>query len=353
MPSWKKDLLYAGLDREEFLSLLPGARRENSKNLKAFSLIMAGMFFVLFLMRIPSQDLLSVNAPVYLGASLACFAIYFCVIRLLPAHPEATLPLVHLFVTLLYIFSFILLFLHRDLPSVTAIVVLLVAPFLFTARPLTTVCLSVAAMIVFCLLCLWQKSPELASLDIWNALTFGFLAVIASVFRMKGKFRFLLQAKKIKYLSETDLLTGAKNRNCYESNMNIYQEKCEKNVGCLFADVNGLHDLNNREGHKAGDVMLQTAAETIIARFGPEDTYRVGGDEFVAFRMDTDLETLEREAKQIAESLSAVGYHTSVGAACGEKAELDMLQLVQDAEKDMYTQKQVYYQQVGHDRRRR
>ena len=157
----------------------------------------------------------------------------------------------------------------------------------------------------------------------------------------------------VRYLSEADLLTGTKNRNSYENSLQGYGKSCKNNVICLYADVNGLHEMNNAKGHKAGDEMLQAAAKEIMGRFGREDTYRVGGDEFVAFRVDGDLETARRDGQEIARTLLGLGYNVSVGVAASDKTGIDMLALTRDAESEMFEEKHLYYQQAGHDRRRR
>ena len=36
---------------------------------------------------------------------------------------------------------------------------------------------------------------------------------------------------------------------------------------CVFADVNGLHELNDTQGHRSGDRMLQAVAEA-ARKFG-------------------------------------------------------------------------------------
>ncbi len=353
MTFFKKLLFYAGLEREDFEALLPDARKENARNLEIYSLIMTAVFFALYLALFIIQGILRRNRPIYLFSALACGVIYVCEKKLTQKYPRAVNILMHAFTGVLYLFSFSLVVLHTTYPSVTAIGILLVMPLLFTERPFITMLVSIAATAVFCALCWRLKAPDVVSMDIWNAVTFLLLAMIATVFQMRNKFCSLFQAREIKYLSETDLLTGAKNRNSYEDKTNSYPQKCAIGVGCAYADVNGLHELNNRSGHVAGDTMLKTVAEAIISRFGAEDTYRVGGDEFVAFRIDSPLETLEQDARQISEALYSLGYHTSIGVSYAEKAELDMTALILSAEQNMFKEKQIYYQQFGHDRRRR
>lgn len=88
--------------------------------------------------------------------------------------------------------------------------------------------------------------------------------------------------KLLKKLGNFDELTGLKNRNAYEQALNGYESSSQRYC-CIYADANGLHDLNNTYGHEAGDKMLITVAIAMKTAFGANDTYRIGGDEFIAF----------------------------------------------------------------------
>ena len=52
-------------------------------------------------------------------------------------------------------------------------------------------------------------------------------------------------------------------------------------IASSFFDVNNLKSTNDKYGHKMGDILLMTAARTIIKYFTDNDLYRIGGDEFV------------------------------------------------------------------------
>lgn len=41
--------------------------------------------------------------------------------------------------------------------------------------------------------------------------------------------------------------------------------------------MNGLHELNNKHGHEAGDQLLRAVAERLREQFPRDDLYRVGG----------------------------------------------------------------------------
>ncbi len=46
-------------------------------------------------------------------------------------------------------------------------------------------------------------------------------------------------------------------------------------------DINGLKKANDDFGHEYGDRLIVDAAVALCAAFGRENTYRIGGDEFV------------------------------------------------------------------------
>ena len=73
--------------------------------------------------------------------------------------------------------------------------------------------------------------------------------------------RALAQARQLEYVSQTDILTGLKNRNYFEIMVQEIPERCASNLICVYGDVNGLHEINNNHGHNAGDKMLREVAD--------------------------------------------------------------------------------------------
>lgn len=156
-----------------------------------------------------------------------------------------------------------------------------------------------------------------------------------------------VQAKE--KMATTDLLTNLKNRNAYEQALGRYAQNRPECLTCVYADANGLHELNNSQGHQAGDKMLQCVADALSEAFGPGRVYRIGGDEFLAFA-EVDEDTAIRKADEAKEKVSKAGYHVSVGAASGEKTTA-VAAVVKAAEKRMYEDKRRYYMSHG-DRRK-
>ena len=348
----KKELIYAGLEPEEYAAVSPDARRENQKLLPIYAAVAMAVFAGLFLLSMLGANF-NENRWIYLGMLGINLGLYLCATRLMKRHPNITEPLALCFIASLYGFSFYVSLNHPGMPAVTPVALLLVIPYFFDFRPIYEVLLTLGASALYLTLSAQIKSRSLAMDDLWNMGTFAVVASFASVVQARMKYRLMHQARVNRYLSENDILTGIRNRNAFERYLNSYGERCQRNVVCVYADVNGLHDLNDTRGHEAGDTMLRAVADVIKKRFGGENSYRVGGDEFVAFRMDADPAQLRREVAEMSEEIVARGYDTSFGVAAQDRQGIHMDSLVREAETQMYVEKKRYYSEAGHDRRRR
>lgn len=157
---------------------------------------------------------------------------------------------------------------------------------------------------------------------------------------------------KIIQMGEVDSLTGLLNRNSYENNLSTYSEDCKFSIACIYADVNGLHELNNRLGHEAGDKMLKSVAEVFKEQFGTESTFRIGGDEFLVFIKDIELPEVENQVSKMKEAIIQQGYHISIGVSIMSASD-NISDLVKTAEQRMYEDKRRFYEIEGNDRRKR
>ena len=351
---WKL-FLYAGIEKEEYTKLLPGVRKENEVLLRTFSPFAGVMFFLLFIVSMITNGFATVNAPTYFVSGVVMVVILLCVQRFVPKHPALVTVLVYVFEIVLFVFGIHISMLHADNPAVSAVAFLLVSPLLFYDRPVRLSALIAAVVAVFCVMAFYFKEPGVAETDVWNLITFGIVAIVTTVFIMSIKYRALAQSRKIEYMSQTDLLTGVKNRNHFENRMQEYPEMCRSNMICVYGDVNGLHEVNNKEGHQAGDRMLREVAEKLQQCFSPEHTYRIGGDEFAAFRADSQPEDVSSEIDRIRQELDREGYHVSFGIAVQDKSQgaLNMHALVKEAESNMLAAKREFYLQPEHNRRNR
>ena len=351
----RKLFLYAGMDKEEYDKLRPEIRRENLTLLKMFSLLASVIFFLLCFASLLTKGFAADNSKTYLVCGAGMLLIHLYSRLVLPKRPGIITLFVYLFELILYAIGIYISLLHAEKAAVSAIAFLLVSPLLFYDRPIRLSAMIAVVVAIFCAIVHAYKDPAVVETDIWNMITFGAVAVITTVFIMSIKIRTLSQADQIDYMSQTDLLTGAKNRNHYEKQLGKYPAMCKTGLACVYADVNGLHEMNNTKGHPAGDRMLREVAEAMQQHFGPEHTYRVGGDEFIAFRPDAQPESLPAVVRQLKQELERKGYHVSFGTAVRDKAQdsMSMHDIVNEAESNMFADKREFYRQAGRDRRSR
>ena len=284
--------LFAGLEKEEYVSLIPVIREKNRELLRVFSLLGAVFFFLLSIASLLSGGFASANSITYLQCGIGMLIILFCSWFVLPKHTSLSACFVIVFELLLYAFGIRISLLHAEKAAVSAVAFLLVAPLLFYDQPARLSLLTAGVTAVFCLIVSRVKTPDVAEADIWNMITFAAVAIAATVFMMSLKLRSLLQSRQIEHMSQTDLLTGVKNRNFYENRLNQYPEMCASSLTCIYADVNGLHEMNYREGHSSGDRMLCEVASALMEHFGSEHVYRVGGDEFTVIIKKPESDTV-------------------------------------------------------------
>ena len=95
-------------------------------------------------------------------------------------------------------------------------------------------------------------------------------------------------------LANRDPLTGVKSRAAYESMESELNKQIADGIMQPFAivmcDLNWLKEINDREGHEAGDRIIMECSRTICTIFAHSPVYRVGGDEFVVLLRNSDYE---------------------------------------------------------------
>jgi len=103
--------------------------------------------------------------------------------------------------------------------------------------------------------------------------------------------------------ARSDALTGLGNRRAFDEHLarliaRVAVEGGE--VSLVLVDLDDFKEINDREGHPAGDRVLRAVAKTLVrAVRANEEVFRVGGDEF-AVVVDGGSEAASRIADRIA-----------------------------------------------------
>ncbi|HIZ84480.1 MAG TPA: bifunctional diguanylate cyclase/phosphodiesterase [Firmicutes bacterium] len=149
--------------------------------------------------------------------------------------------------------------------------------------------------------------------------------------------------KQLEFVSAHDPLTGLWNRARFHGYIQDFPHCPPRAVGVAFFDINGLKQINDRQGHDAGDRRLRTFANILQQHFPQDAAYRVSGDEFILVcenLPETDfyqrMESFKGQLWQNGESLASCGY------IWREKPK-DMGELVKKADRLMYLHKNNYY----------
>lgn len=152
--------------------------------------------------------------------------------------------------------------------------------------------------------------------------------------------------KKLEIMSSIDLLTGIYNRNAMNNRifrLTSGKEPAPDSFGIIFADLNGLKQKNDEEGHVEGDKLLKGAAAILKDTFPECEIYRAGGDEFMIIAVDVNEEVLNARVEKLRlDSEDPNNISFAVGLYFdGEGADIRLA--MRTADERMYSDKKRYY----------
>lgn len=150
-----------------------------------------------------------------------------------------------------------------------------------------------------------------------------------------------VQQDRMRYLSYRDMLTGLYNRNKYISIVKAAKDQILKNVGVAYIDLNGLKAINDNYGHSNGDKFICTAADTFKMVF-PDNSYRIGGDEFVIIEQNIERDKYEERITALKNIMQDKQVSISIGVLWREYVD-DLEELLKAADKLMYKEKEMYH----------
>ena len=97
-------------------------------------------------------------------------------------------------------------------------------------------------------------------------------------------------------MARRDSLTHVKNNTAYHEAekdlQKMIDEGCEP-FGIVVCDINGLKNINDTEGHKAGDEYIKICCTLICRVFQHSPVFRIGGDEFAVILRGEDYAARE------------------------------------------------------------
>ena len=346
METLRNLLFYGGVDPEVYRDCREEIWKENREKL-FFFLSVSILFLLIALVVCCLVKSLTAGFVIYLVGLAVCFGL-ICAVQNFPDNHMVTVLSANVFMGMLYLMGIYLgTIAYPNEPAICFHVFAVLLPMLFTRPAIWNILRTALYEGIFIGCVFWFKTPDVLALDLLNAFLFGAAACVLSTYYVRALTDNVVARCKLKVIAETDLNTQIPNRNAYENHMQDYPLRCANTLSCVYVDVNGLHELNNTKGHDAGDVMLKTVAQEMVKTFGIKDSYRIGGDEFVAFVVDEDPRMVRERMRALEANVEADGYSVAVGCATCSAGGIQMEALIKQAETRMYDAKNEYYRKRG------
>lgn len=244
---------------------------------------------------------LALSRNMYAVSSFICCCLYLFAKIKKPVR-FAVVGLYIEFITLFLLVLYISVFTLSDRQAASMLIVLSIFPMLFIDKPQRILTLDVVFYLIHTFLSFQMKGEVLGKLDLIN----GLIATMAGCFL--GWFIILTRVQALNFErlliveKETDELTGLHNRR--KLFWTIGQiEKCTlpRPSGVFMIDIDYFKQYNDRNGHAAGDNCLRSYGKMLQKRQWNTkvEFYRYGGEEFVAFIWDANVEELSDLAEKI------------------------------------------------------
>jgi len=152
--------------------------------------------------------------------------------------------------------------------------------------------------------------------------------------------------KTLKFAS-TDPLTGLLNRRIFmEELKNKIKFKSDNDKFCvIMLDLDGFKNFNDKEGHQAGDIILQEFAGILKQGLREQDIAgRYGGDEFIVLLNNTDkinaVKIIDRIRINVEQEFKSINITLCAGIAEFPTDAEDLSGLISEADNLLYNAKQ-------------
>jgi diguanylate cyclase (GGDEF)-like protein len=158
------------------------------------------------------------------------------------------------------------------------------------------------------------------------------------------------QREALTWASSHDPLTGLANRAAFERELSAaLDNRRDEAASVLFIDLDRFKQVNDEDGHPAGDAVLHAVAAAMRAQVRGDDLVaRVGGDEFAVLLKRCDQHGAARVAEKIRAAVAEVrvpwgsrvlSVDASIGVAQIDGTRGDLAAVMSSADKACYAAK--------------
>jgi diguanylate cyclase (GGDEF)-like protein/PAS domain S-box-containing protein len=153
-----------------------------------------------------------------------------------------------------------------------------------------------------------------------------------------------LANEKLRQLSLFDQLTGLYNRHGFlllAEEQLAQAKQSGRNLLVFYTDLDRLKQINDHNGHIAGDQAIVAAARALQETFRTSDIKaRLGGDEFIVLALEAEGCSADALLTRLHESLAGNGQSMSVGVVTWDaQVDISLDELIARADQAMYLEK--------------
>ncbi|MCF8009315.1 MAG: sensor domain-containing diguanylate cyclase [Halanaerobiales bacterium] len=154
---------------------------------------------------------------------------------------------------------------------------------------------------------------------------------------------------KIRNLSYKDHLTGLYNRRYLDNEIQRLNYSRNYPISVIVGDLDKLKKVNDKYGHKQGDIYIKKAAEVLKNIFRTEEIIaRTGGDEFAIILTETDENNTKKICKRIHKEFIKLNkkkdlpfpINISLGSATVSNKDMNIYKCYERADRNMYINKE-------------
>lgn len=159
--------------------------------------------------------------------------------------------------------------------------------------------------------------------------------ITAENMRLEERKEHLKALNTEKELARRDELTGVKNKTAYIELEKSVQSNIDNGLdylpfGIIVCDANNLKNINDIQGHVAGDEYIRECAKLLCGIFVHSPVFRVGGDEFAVFLRSNDYSDREELMKSLKDKI-----HDNLQSGLGPVLASGMAEYIPEADKLM------------------
>lgn len=358
----KKYLLYGGIEKSEHEQISNDVAAANLKALKYWS-VLVSFFWIYCLIMSLFKDDYEMCRPAY-AIALSCTVFSYICTRFIVDKYPSTLVFFKFFFRLSLLGGGIgIAVCQYNLRSLTLFAVAIISPSIFVDSPVSSILVHLCTLVIYVFAGINTIQPDIFYWGLANYMLFSVFGFLIGSAINQQRFERYVYADYKKKLADMqvryayfDRMTGLRNRHAFEDKLLELRDNLPSELCVIMADINGLKEVNDTIGHKAGDELIIGASECLSDAFdGIETIYRIGGDEFCII-MSGSVEKAQSCLSKFEELLSKWrgryinSVSVSTGAASIEGHD-NIDAVITEADKNMYECKRNHYNKLGIDRR--